>query len=114
MQGVDAPAASCARVSVSVAVRTGPTEGKPMLINRVAYQEGRKLRDIDAAEIPDYLQQPGCFVWVALRDATPAELSAMQAEFGLHELAVEDAVNGQQRPKIEEYENSVFVTAPAA
>lgn len=79
-----------------------------MLINCAAYQKGRKLTDIPVAEISDYLDRPDCFVWVALRDAEPAELEEMRGEFGLHELAVEDAHHGHQRPKIEEYEDSIF------
>jgi magnesium transporter len=79
-----------------------------MLINCVAYQEGKKLSDIPVEDISDYLAKPGCFVWVALRDADDAELAKMQHEFGLHELAVEDAMRGHQRPKIEEYGESVF------
>jgi magnesium transporter len=79
-----------------------------MLINCVAYQEGKKLSDIPAEEISDYLERPGCFVWVALSDATPQELATMKEEFGLHELAVEDALRGHQRPKIEEYGDSLF------
>jgi magnesium transporter len=80
-----------------------------MLVNCVAYEEGRKLADIDKREISDYLARPGCFVWVALLDATEAELEEMREEFDLHELAVEDARIGHQRPKIEEYGNSLFV-----
>jgi magnesium transporter len=79
-----------------------------MLINCVAYQEGKKLADIPIADISDYVVRPDCFVWVALRDATDAELGEMQEEFGLHELAVEDARHGHQRPKIEEYGDSLF------
>ena len=79
-----------------------------MLVNCVAYQDGRKLADIDKREISDYLKRPDCFVWVALKDATPDELLEMQGQFGLHELAVEDARHGHQRPKIEEYGESVF------
>ena len=71
-----------------------------MLINCVAYQEGRKLADIPIADISDYLERPDCFVWVALKDADPVELLEMQGEFDLHELAVEDAHHGHQRPKI--------------
>jgi magnesium transporter len=74
-----------------------------MLINCVAYQDGRKLADLDIEQISDYLEKPDCFVWVALRDATPDELEKMREEFSLHPLAVEDAHNGHQRPKIEEY-----------
>src|SRR5436309_8828447 len=80
-----------------------------MLINCVAYEEGRKLADIDKRDIRNYLQRPGCFVWVALRDATEEELAAMQEEFELHPLAVEDARHGHQRPKIEEYGDLLFV-----
>jgi magnesium transporter len=80
-----------------------------MLVNCVAYQDGRKLGDIDKQQISDYLAKPGCFVWVALRDATEAELAQMQEEFDLHPLAVEDARHGHQRPKIEEYADSLFV-----
>ncbi|GJI95521.1 magnesium/cobalt transporter CorA [Duganella vulcania] len=80
-----------------------------MLINCVAYQDGQKLADIPVEEISEYIEKPETFVWVALRDAQPDELAIMQQEFGLHELAVEDARRGHQRPKIEEYGDSLFV-----
>lgn len=79
-----------------------------MLINCVAYRDGARLADLSVEEISDYLARPDCFVWVALRDATPQELDQMKEEFDLHELAVEDARHGHQRPKIEEYGDSVF------
>ena len=79
-----------------------------MLVNCVAYQEGRKLADIPKEEISEYVARPDCFVWVALKDPEPSELEEMRQEFGLHELAVEDARHGHQRPKIEEYGNSLF------
>ena len=80
-----------------------------MLVNCVVYQDGKKLADIQKREIKSYLQRPECFVWVALRDADAAELAEMQDEFDLHELAVEDARQGNQRPKFEEYGDSLFV-----
>jgi magnesium transporter len=80
-----------------------------MLVNCIAYQEGKRMSDIPVEDISDYVQLPDCFVWVALKDAEPAELTEMQEEFDLHELAVEDAHHGHQRPKIEEYGNSLFV-----
>ena len=79
-----------------------------MLVNCVAYQDGRKLADIKPDEISDYVSRKDCFVWVALKDPGPGELAAMQHEFDLHELAVEDARHGHQRPKIEEYGDSLF------
>ncbi len=80
-----------------------------MLINCVAYENGSKLADIAVEDISEYMQRPGCFVWVALVDPPPEELVALQHEFGLHELAVEDASHGHQRPKVEEYGDSLFV-----
>jgi magnesium transporter len=79
-----------------------------MLINCVAYRAGTKLAVITIDQISDYLAQPGCFVWVALRDASDDELAVMQQEFNLHDLSVEDARHGHQRPKIEEYGKTVF------
>jgi magnesium transporter len=79
-----------------------------MLINCAAYDNGSKLADISIEAISDHLARPGCFVWVALKDASDDELTVMQHEFGLHELAIEDARHGHQRPKIEEYGDTLF------
>ena len=79
-----------------------------MLVSCVAYEEGRKIADIPVADISEYLHRPNCFVWVALVEPTQAELDEMAQEFDLHELAVEDARKGHQRPKIEEYGDSLF------
>ena len=80
-----------------------------MLINCVAYRDGRKLAEIGVEEISRYVSQPDTLVWVALAEPSDAELAKMQQEFGLHELAVEDAQSGHQRPKVEEYGDSLFV-----
>ena len=79
-----------------------------MLVSCVAYQDGKRLGDIKPEEIGQYVRRPECFVWVALKDPLPGELAAMQKEFDLHELAVEDAAHGHQRPKIDEYGDSLF------
>ena len=80
-----------------------------MLINCVAYQNGAKLADLPIDGIRDYLGRPDCFIWVALRDASDDEVEKMQEVFGLHDLVAEDARHGHQRPKIEEYDESLFV-----
>ncbi|MGH8870152.1 MAG: magnesium/cobalt transporter CorA [Actinomycetes bacterium] len=49
------------------------------------------------------------FVWIGLCEPTQEELAHVVAEFDLHPLAVEDAVNAHQRPKMERYEGSLFV-----
>lgn len=79
-----------------------------MLINCVAYQQGRKLADIPVEAIGEYVRRPDCFVWVALAESSDAELAHAQREFDLHPLAVEDASHGHQRPKIEEYGDQLF------
>jgi magnesium transporter len=79
-----------------------------MLISCVAYQNGRKLADIEPQDIHRYLVKPECFVWVALLEPDARALELMQAEFNLHPLAVEDARHGHQRPKIEEYGEVLF------
>ncbi len=79
-----------------------------MLVRCAAYVQGKKLADIEIAQIPDYLHRPGCFVWVALHDPEEGLLDQLQSVFELHPLAVEDAKNGHQRPKVEEYGNALF------
>jgi len=79
-----------------------------MLVNCAVYQGGKKFADIKPEEIGQYVSRPECFVWVALKDPGPGELAVLQKEFDLHELAVEDARHGHQRPKIDEYGDSLF------
>ncbi len=79
-----------------------------MLINCVAYQNGVREADLDLDGVAAALQSPEAFVWVALRDASEAELLALQTAFDLPTLAVEDARHGQQRPKLEEYGSTLF------
>jgi magnesium transporter len=79
-----------------------------MLVNCAAYQKGRKLADFAIDDLADYRDVPDAFIWVALKDPGPGELAHLMQHFGLHELAVEDAQNGHERPKIEEYADSLF------
>ena len=80
-----------------------------MLVNCVVYKEGKKVRAIPVDEISEHIKDKDSFVWVALKDSDQAELEHMQREFNLHELSLEDAFKGHQRPKIEEYGDSLFV-----
>jgi len=79
-----------------------------MLINCASYQNGKKIADIDIENISDHIADKNSFVWVALLDPTVDEIAKMKEEFDLHPLAVEDALLGHQRPKIEEYGKSLF------
>lgn len=84
-----------------------------MLINCSAYKNGLKVRDLSIAEISETLKEDAVFVWVALKDPTHEEILAMQQEFNLHPLAVDDVFSESQRTKIEEYGETVFAVALA-
>jgi magnesium transporter len=99
----------CGNGKIACIFHFSVARGAAVLINCVVYEDGTKLADIPVSEISEHVSLPGCFVWVALQDATPQELDELQAEFGLHPLAVEDARHGHQRPKVEEYASSLFV-----
>jgi magnesium transporter len=75
----------------------------------VAYAEGRRVGDVAIPDISEALKQPGVFVWIGLHDPAPELLKQIQQEFGLHDLAVEDAQVAHQRPKLEQYGDSIFV-----
>ena len=79
-----------------------------MLINSIVYENGQRVAQLAPEDISEHLHRPGSFVWVALKDATDDELARMKEEFALHPLAVEDASHGHQRPKLEEYGNTLF------
>jgi len=78
-----------------------------MLVDRARYEHGYRV-DV-AAPTADGPKDGSCFVWVGLADPTPAEIEAVADEFSLHPLAVEDAIEAHQRPKIEHYGDSWFV-----
>jgi magnesium transporter len=65
-------------------------------------------------QISDYLQEEGTTVWLDLRDPDHKDLAVLQEEFGLHPLAIEDAVVERERPKIDRYPTHLFMTAYGA
>ncbi len=85
-----------------------------MVINCVAYAEGRRLRDVAIDAIGEVLDEPGAFVWVGLLEPSEALLRDVQRQFGLHDLAIEDAHHAHQRPKIEAYGNTLFIVLHTA
>ena len=83
------------------------------VINCVAYEGGRRQGDVDLASACP-AEADGCFVWVGLHEPTPEMLRIVQQRFGLHDLAVEDALVAHQRPKLEVYGKSVFIALRTA
>ncbi len=85
------------------------------VINCVAYGRDGSRRDITLDAISDVLAvDDGSFVWVGLYEPEESLLDKLQEEFGLHDLAIEDAHNAHQRPKIEAYGQSLFIAAHTA
>jgi len=84
------------------------------VVNAAAYAGGHKVRDISVSEIGDVLRQPDQFVWIGVQEPDEALLQSLQQAFGLHDLAVEDALRAHQRPKLEEYGDSLFVVLRTA
>ncbi|MCB1575039.1 MAG: magnesium transporter, partial [Xanthomonadales bacterium] len=92
-----------------------PVDAAAMVANCVAYHvDGKRIGDITLDEISDVLERPDTFVWVGLVEPDEALLEKLQEEFGLHDLAIEDAHNAHQRPKIEAYGDSLFIVAQTA
>ncbi|HUY30840.1 MAG TPA: magnesium transporter CorA family protein [Acidimicrobiales bacterium] len=69
------------------------------------------LEDFPVARISDYLAEPDTFVWLDLCRPDEEQVRAVSEEFGLHELAVEDATHERQRPKLDRYESHLFISA---
>lgn len=84
------------------------------IVDSVAYRDGRALGEVPIDAISEVIQQPGSFVWLGLHEPDDALLRKIQAEFGLHELAIEDAHHAHQRPKIEAYSSSLFIVLKTA
>jgi len=85
------------------------------VVNCAVYSRDGLRRELPLDEISDVLAvDDGSFVWVGLYEPDHAVLDKMQEEFGLHDLAVEDARNAHQRPKLESYGNSLFLALHTA
>lgn len=92
-----------------------PEPAPRMLVNCCAYAGDGARRDIPLAAVSDVLADPdGGFVWVGTHEPDEALLRELQQEFGLHELAIEDAHHAHQRPKIEAYGDSLFIALHTA
>jgi magnesium transporter len=81
-----------------------------MIVDQAIYREGHRLVCTDlSTELERLRREDTGFLWIGLKDPTDAEFALVNAELQLHPLAVEDAVRGDQRAKIEHYEGSLLV-----
>src|SRR5580765_5060133 len=84
------------------------------IINCAAYSQGRRITDVELNRVHEVLKEPNQFVWIGLHEPSEEILNQVQNEFGLHDLAVEDAHTAHQRSKVEMYGNSVFIVMRTA
>ncbi|MDT4331363.1 MULTISPECIES: magnesium/cobalt transporter CorA [unclassified Methylomonas] len=85
-----------------------------MIMKCVAYHNGVSVGEVSIPDISEVIRQDQTFVWLGLRETNSALLAELQQEFGLHDLAIEDACAAHQRPKIEEYADSLFIVLHTA
>jgi len=88
-----------------------PATQDDSLVDCGAYVDGRRRHGCHdpAVALAEIRSQGSGFVWVGLYEPDPTEMADVAAVFGLHELAVEDAVHAHQRPKLERYPDYVFL-----
>ena len=81
-----------------------------MIVDVATYTQGRRQACGDYSDELARRRDAGeGFIWIGLKDPTEEEFEHVQRELGLHPLAVEDAIKGHQRPKLEQYRNALFV-----
>ena len=75
------------------------------------YRDGRLLTDVDLAKPIPTLEKKEDFIWIGLHEPDAATIKTIQQHFGLHELAVEDALDPRHLPKMESYGETLFIVA---
>ena len=75
------------------------------------YRDGRLLRETPIAELSPKLDNPADLIWIGLHEPDAATIHTLQKNFGLHELAVEDALDPRHLPKMESYGAHLFIVA---
>jgi magnesium transporter len=84
------------------------------VVKCAAYAGGHRVAEIDIDGVSGVLRHLDQFVWIGLHEPDTDLLRRVQQEFGLHDLAIEDAHRAHQRPKVEQYGESIFVVLRTA
>ena len=86
-----------------------------MIIDCAVYHDGkRRPGELALADAFEAASDGNAFVWIGLYEPDEEEFDSVRREFDLHELAVEDAIKAHQRPKLEVYDDTVFVVLKTA
>ena len=86
-----------------------------MIVDAAVYEDGHRVAgEVSLQEAGRACRREGAFVWLGVAEPAEEEFDAIAREFGLHELAVEDAIHAHQRPKLEVYGDSLLVVLKTA
>ena len=94
--------------------RAPPAKSEAGVVAAGVYAGGRRIKDIPIEEAGEWAKRPGHIVWIGLWEPSAELLERVQAQLGLHYLAIEDAGKAHQYPKIERYGEALFVVARTA
>jgi magnesium transporter len=109
--GLPTPRPRPAGASKSTAARR---PGEPAVVDCAVYVDGVRQAPVDPEDALETAIQKNGFVWLGLYEPTEEELTSISARYGLHPLAVEDAVYAHQRPKLEHYDGALFMVLKTA
>jgi magnesium transporter len=103
-------------LSMDPRAATQPTPVEQSVVTSATYRDGHRIDGLHsvADTCRRLREEPGTMAWIGLYRPAEAQLMTVAEEFGLHELAVEDAVVAHQRPKLERYGETLFVVLRAA
>jgi len=85
-----------------------------MIVACAGYENGHRVADLDIHQSGAFADRPGRFVWIGLHEPSAEILSIVQQQFGLHDLAIEDAFRAHQRPKIDVFDDTLFMVLRTA
>src|SRR6478736_6330963 len=88
--------------------------GQSMIVDCAGYENGYRVSTLNISDVHAWTSHPDRFAWIGLLEPSEALLREAQEQFGLHDLAVEDALNAHQRPKLEFYGDSLFLVLHTA
>ncbi|HNL91835.1 MAG TPA: magnesium/cobalt transporter CorA [Pseudomonadales bacterium] len=85
-----------------------------MIVDCAGYEKGQRICTLAIQDAHAWVTHPDRFVWVGLHEPSKELLHQVQRQFALHDLAVEDAFNAHQRPKLEFYGDALFLVLHTA
>lgn len=101
-------------MAIASLARREAARPEPGVVASGVYAGGKHVMDIAIEDAGAWSKRPGHIVWIGLLEPSPELLARVQAQFNLHDLAIEDAGKPHQRPKLELYGDALFIVARTA